>query len=270
MIDMQNKHDHRNLDIDKAGVKDILYPIRVLAKNGGMQHTVAKINMYVDLPRHFKGTHMSRFVEILHEYRGDMSIRTFSRILDDMVERLDAQSAHIEVAFPYFIEKAAPVTGTPGMMEYACRFICSKKGEKDFRVEITAPVTTLCPCSREISTKGAHNQRGRVTITLRFKRFFWIEDIIHLIESSASAEVYSVLKRPDEKYLTEQAYANPMFVEDVVRTAAQKLEQMKDFSWYAVEAENFESIHNHSAYAYIEKKVTATGEQRDKGTPEER
>lgn len=260
MIDIQNQTDHHNLDIDKAGVKDIQYPIRVLDKNRGTQYTVGKINMYVDLPRHFKGTHMSRFVEILHEYRGDMSIHTFSRILDDMVERLDARSAHIEVAFPYFIEKTAPVTGTPGMMEYACRFICSKKDEKDFIVEITAPVTTLCPCSREISTKGAHNQRGRVTVTLRFKRFFWIEDIIKLIESSASAEVYSVLKRPDEKYLTEHAYDNPMFVEDVVRTVAQKLEQVKDFPWYAVEAENFESIHNHSAYAFIEKKVTGTEE----------
>jgi GTP cyclohydrolase I len=255
MIDIQNQKDHRNLDIDKAGVKDILYPILVLDKNHGTQHTVARINMYVDLPRHFKGTHMSRFVEILHEHRGEMSIRTFSRILDDMVERLDARSAHIEVAFPYFMEKFAPVSGTPGMIEYSCRFICSKKDEKDFRVEITAPVTTLCPCSREISTQGAHNQRGRVTVTLRFKRFFWIEDIIHLIETSASAEVYSVLKRPDEKYVTERAYANPMFVEDVVRTVAQKLEEMKEFLWYAVEAENFESIHNHSAYAFIEKKT---------------
>lgn len=257
MIDIQNQKDHRNLDIDKAGVKDIVYPIRVLDKKRGTQHTVARINMFVDLPRHFKGTHMSRFVEILHEYRGEMSIRTFSRILDDMVERLDARSAQIEVAFPYFIEKFAPVTGTPGMIEYWCKFICSRRDEKEFLVEITAPVTTLCPCSREISAQGAHNQRGRVTVTLRFKRFFWIEDIITLIESSASAEVYSVLKRPDEKYVTERAYANPMFVEDVVRTVAQKLENMEEFSWYAVEAENFESIHNHSAYAYIEKKVPA-------------
>jgi GTP cyclohydrolase I len=253
LVDIQNLPDDRNIRIKKVGVKNIRYPITVRDKKNGIQHTVASVNMYVDLPQHFKGTHMSRFVEILNTYRGDIAIRNFSRILDDMKKTLNAQSAHLEIEFPYFIEKEAPVTHARGLMEYICRFCGSSNETEDFYVGIVVPVTTLCPCSREISDRGAHNQRSIVTVNLRFKKFFWIEDIITLVEESASCDVYSILKRPDEKYVTEKAYDHPMFVEDIVREIASKLSRDENITWFTVEAENFESIHNHSAYAFVEK-----------------
>ncbi len=253
LVDIQNLPDNRNIRIKKVGVKNIRYPITVRDKKNGIQHTVASVNMYVDLPQHFKGTHMSRFVEILNTYRGDIAIRNFSKILDDMKKTLNAKSAHLEIEFPYFIEKEAPVTHAKGLMEYICRFCGSSNEEEDFYVGIVIPVTTLCPCSREISDRGAHNQRSIVTVNLRFKKFFWIEDIIELVEQSASCDVYSILKRPDEKFVTEKAYDNPMFVEDIVREIALKLSKDGNITWFTVEAENFESIHNHSAYAFVEK-----------------
>lgn len=253
LVDIQNLPDDRNIRIKKVGVKNIRYPITVRDKKNGIQHTVASVNMYVDLPQHFKGTHMSRFVEILNTYRGDIAIRNFSRILDDMKKTLDAKSAHLEIEFPYFIEKEAPVTHAKGLMEYICRFCGSSNDVDDFYVGIVVPVTTLCPCSREISARGAHNQRSIVTVNLRFRKFFWIEDIIELVEQSASCDVYSILKRPDEKFVTEKAYDNPMFVEDIVREIALKLSKDDNITWFTVEAENFESIHNHSAYAFVEK-----------------
>jgi GTP cyclohydrolase I len=255
MIDVQNLPDDRQVEIQKVGVKNIRYPITVLDKVNGVQHTVASVNMYVALPHHFKGTHMSRFVEILNAYKGNIAIKNFSHILQEMKTTLKAKSAHLEIEFAYFIEKQAPVTHAPGLMEYVCRF-CGSSDEKtadDFSVEIEVPVTTVCPCSKEISEQGAHNQRGTVTVKVRFKRFIWIEDIIHLVEASSSCDVYSILKRPDEKYVTEKAYDNPMFVEDVVREVAQKLAADPNITWFSVESENFESIHNHSAYAYVEK-----------------
>ncbi len=253
LVDIQNLPDDRNIRIKKVGVKNIRYPITVRDKKNGIQHTVASVNMYVDLPQHFKGTHMSRFVEILNTYRGDIAIRNFSRILNDMKKTLDAKSAHLEIEFPYFIEKEAPVTHAKGLMEYICRFCGSSNEEEDFYVGIVVPVTTLCPCSREISDRGAHNQRSIVTVNLRFKKFFWIEDVINLVEESASCDVYSILKRPDEKFVTEKAYDHPMFVEDIVREIASKLARDENITWFTVEAENFESIHNHSAYAFVEK-----------------
>ncbi len=253
LVDIQNLPDNRNIRIKKVGVKNIRYPITVRDKKNGIQHTVASVNMYVDLPQHFKGTHMSRFVEILNTYRGDIAIRNFSRILDDMKKTLNAQSAHLEIEFPYFIEKEAPVTHARGLMEYICRFCGSSNETEDFYVGIVVPVTTLCPCSREISDRGAHNQRSIVTVNIRFKKFFWIEDIISLVEESASCDVYSILKRPDEKYVTEKAYDHPMFVEDIVREIASKLSRDDNITWFTVEAENFESIHNHNAYAFVEK-----------------
>ena len=253
LADIQNLPDDRNIRIKKVGVKNIRYPITVRDKKNGIQHTVASVNMYVDLPQHFKGTHMSRFVEILNTYRGDIAIRNFSKILDDMKKTLNAQSAHLEIEFPYFIEKEAPVTHARGLMEYICRFCGSSNEVEDFYVGIVIPVTTLCPCSREISDRGAHNQRSIVTVNIRFKKFFWIEDIITLVEASASCDVYSILKRPDEKYVTEKAYDHPMFVEDIVREIASKLSRDENITWFTVEAENFESIHNHSAYAFVEK-----------------
>jgi len=253
LVDIQNLPDDRNVRIKKVGVKDIRYPITVRDKKNGIQHTVASVNMFVDLPHNFKGTHMSRFVEILNAYRGDIAIRNFSKILSDMKQKLRAKSAHLEIEFPYFIEKEAPVTHSRGLMEYICRFCGSSNEVEDFYVGIVVPVTTLCPCSREISDRGAHNQRSIVTVNVRFKKFFWIEDIIELVEQSSSCDVYSILKRPDEKYVTEKAYDNPMFVEDIVREIAMKLSKDDNITWFTVEAENFESIHNHSAYAFVEK-----------------
>ena len=254
MNDIQNQKDHRKIEINKVGVKNIRYPITVLDKAKGVQHTVASVNMYVDLPHQFKGTHMSRFVEILNKFKGEISIQSFSSILLEMKLKLKAKSAHLEVEFPYFIEKEAPVTRSKSLMEYICRFCGSsdQRGKDDFYVGIVVPITTVCPCSKEISKYGAHNQRSIVTVRLRFRKFIWIEDIIQLIEDCASCDLYSILKRPDEKYVTEKAYKNPMFVEDVVREIAKRLKRDLNITWYAVESENFESIHNHSAYAYVE------------------
>ncbi len=253
MKDIQNHMDERNIDIDQVGVKGIRYPITVLDKNMGKQQTVAKINMYVNLPRYHKGTHMSRFVEILNEHSNRISLQNFTEILGEMKERLKAESAHMEVSFPYFIKKMAPVSGSEGLMEYNCTFKGSLNKGSDLITIIYVPISTLCPCSKEISDFGAHNQRGEVKLQVRFKKFIWIEDLIRLVEESASSEVYSVLKREDEKYVTEKAYQNPMFVEDIVRDIAQKLDNDPNITWFAVESENFESIHNHNAYAYIEK-----------------
>ncbi|MDT8317091.1 MAG: GTP cyclohydrolase FolE2 [bacterium] len=258
--DMQSERDTRNVEIQKVGVKNIRYPILVLDREKKHQHTVANINMYVDLPHHFKGTHMSRFIEVLNRYHGEISVDNFGNILDEMKLSLDAESAHMEVEFPYFIEKSAPVSGEKGLVEYICRFtgsIVGGKGSsaKDFVVTVAVPVTSLCPCSKEISERGAHNQRSIVTVNFRFKKFTWIEEIIELVEGCASSQVYSLLKRPDEKFVTEQAYDNPRFVEDLVREVYVKMDAREEISWFSVEAENFESIHNHSAYAYVEKEA---------------
>jgi GTP cyclohydrolase I len=259
MVDVQNQRDERNINIQKVGVKGIKYPLIVLDKEKGEQHVNATVNMYVNLPHQFKGTHMSRFIEILNEYRGQINLRTFRNILEKMKEKLRAESAHIEIEFPYFIEKTSPVSGAKSLMEYQCSFCGEIDGDtSDYLVGVTVPVTTVCPCSKEISTSGAHNQRSIVRLKVRFRKFFWIEDIIELVENSASSGVYSLLKRSDEKYVTEKAFENPMFVEDVVRTVAEKINEDENFSWYSVEAENLESIHNHSAYAYLEKDRTAS------------
>jgi len=251
--DIQNQRDHRRIEINKVGVKNIRYPITVLDKAKGFQHTVASVNMYVGLPHRFKGTHMSRFVEILNKYKGDIAIKTFSKILKEVKRKLKAETAHLEVEFPYFIEKEAPVTKSRSLMEYICRFCGSSNEEEDFYVGIVVPITTVCPCSKEISQFGAHNQRSLVTVNLRFKKFIWIEDIVQLVEDCASCDLYSILKRPDEKFVTEKAYENPMFVEDVVREIAKRLKKDGNITWFTVESENFESIHNHSAYAYVER-----------------
>ena len=254
MIDVQSQVDHRNIPIDKVGVKNIRYPITVLDRANGRQQTVASINMYVNLPHDHKGTHMSRFIELLSEYSNNIDIRNLADILEEMKGRLSAESAHVEITFPYFIKKAAPVSGAESLMEYSVTYLGSLNGQgMDLMVSIAVPVTTLCPCSREISSEGAHNQRGMVSLSVRFNRFIWIEDLIRVVENSASSEVFSLLKRDDEKYVTECAYNNPMFVEDVVREVCQKLEADPNIVWFAVDSENFESIHNHSAYAYIER-----------------
>ncbi len=252
--DIQSRRDHRRIAIDKVGVKNIVYPITVLDKTHGEQHTVATVNMYVALPHHFKGTHMSRFIEVLNEHRQGIAVRNVRKILETIRERLDAVSAHLELHFPYFMEKAAPVSRARSILSYQCAFKGTlKENEYDLVVQAKVPVTSVCPCSKAISAAGAHNQRSEVTVNVRFREFVWLEDLIHLVESRASAEVYSLLKRSDEKYVTEKAYNNPKFVEDLVRDVAQVLLKDPNVTWFSVEAENFESIHNHNAYAYVEK-----------------
>lgn len=253
MKDMQNQRDYRNLPIDKVGIKNLRYPITVLDRRKGRQDTIASINMYVDLPHKYKGTHMSRFVELLHLLRPEISLKKFSVILDEMKKHLNAASAHVEVTFPYFMEKKAPVSRKPGMMDYTCRIIgkCNSDEKTDIVSEVIVPISSVCPCSKEISDGGAHNQRGEVRLSTRFKKFIWMEDMIELVEASASCDVYSVLKRVDEKFVTEHGYGNPKFVEDVVRDIAVKLKGDDNITWFSVSAENFESIHNHSAFAHI-------------------
>ncbi len=253
MVDVQNLPDDRNIPIKKVGVKDINYPVIVLDKTNRVQPTVASINMYADLPHDFKGTHMSRFIEVLNNFHGRIDFRNFLSILDELKEALHAQSTHCEMTFPYFIEKEAPISKARSMMEYKCRLIGAlDDSKKKFFVGIQVPITTLCPCSKEISTGGAHNQRGLVSVTLSFRNFFWIEDVIRLIEDCASSEVFALLKRDDEKVVTEHAYENPRFVEDITREVASMLSLDGNFPWFTVEVENFESIHNHSAYAFVE------------------
>ncbi len=253
MIDIQNQRDHRNLPIDKVGIKNLRYPITVLDRKNRHQNTVATINMYVDLPDKYKGTHMSRFVELLNLFRPEISLKRFSAILEQMKTHLNAASAHVEVTFPYFIEKAAPVSEAPGLMDYTCSILGSSdpQGNVDLVSEVVVPISSVCPCSKEISEVGAHNQRGEVRLSTRFKRFIWMEDMIELVEGCASCDVYSILKRVDEKCVTERGFENPKFVEDVVRDIAARLKSDENITWFAVSAENFESIHNHSAYAFI-------------------
>jgi GTP cyclohydrolase I len=260
MPDIQSMPDNRKIPIDKVGVKGLRYPISVKDRRKQLQHTVGLFDLFVNLPHDFKGTHMSRFIEVLNQYRGEISMEKFEEILGKIKLSLNAQSAHMNVEFPYFLEKRAPVSQTPGLMSYMCFMRGSLTERFDLIVGVEVPVTTVCPCSKEISEYGAHNQRGLVRVQLRFRKFFWIEEIIEIVESSVSSEIYSLLKRPDEKYVTEKAYDNPMFVEDVVRSALSKLRQTNNFPWYRIEAENFESIHNHSAYAMIEKDFHAKAE----------
>jgi GTP cyclohydrolase IB len=256
MKDVQKQRPDNPLYIEKVGVKGISYPIVVSDKKKGSQHTVASISLSVDLPREFKGTHMSRFIEVLNEHKEEIHIKNFEHILNEIKRSLEAESAHMEIEFPYFIEKLAPVTGAVGLMEYTCSLMGMVGAKREFKVRVKVPIQTLCPCSKEISDFGAHNQRGIVTTVVRYEKFFWMEDLIELIEDCGSSPVYPVLKRPDEKFVTEHAYQNPKFVEDVVRQVASILSLRDEFSWFSVEAENYESIHNHSAYAYIESEQT--------------
>ena len=253
MKDMQSQPDFRKIPIDKVGIKNLRYPITVRDRRDGFQHTIAVINMYVGLPHNNKGTHMSRFVELLHLLHPDVSLEKFSVILENMKKHLNAASAHLEMTFPYFIEKTAPVSASPGLMDYTCsiRGSSDPNGRVDLVSEVAVPISSVCPCSMEISDNGAHNQRGEVKLCTRFKKFIWMEDMIELVESSASCDVFSVLKRVDEKSVTERAFANPKFVEDIVRDVAKKLKADDNITWFSVSAENFESIHNHSAYASI-------------------
>jgi GTP cyclohydrolase I len=252
--DVQNRADTRNIPINKVGIKDIRHPIRVRDRSGGEQHTIANFNMYVNLPHNFKGTHMSRFVEILHHHEHEISVKSFKEMLSEMTDRLEAASGHIEMNFPYFISKKAPVSGVESLMDYDVTFIGEiHDGVPETIIKVVVPVTSLCPCSKKISDRGAHNQRSHVTLTTRIKEFVWIEELIDIVEQEASCELFGLLKRPDEKHVTERAYDNPKFVEDMVRDVAARLNSEERVDYYIVESENFESIHNHSAYALIEK-----------------
>ncbi len=254
IADVQASPDLRQLPVQKVGIKDIRHPVRVKDRSQGEQHTIAQFNMYVELPHNFKGTHMSRFIEILNNYEPEISVQSFKKMLKEMATRLEADTGHIEMTFPYFINKAAPISGVKSLLDYQVTLEGEvKKGTHTMTMKVVVPVTSLCPCSKEISRYGAHNQRSHVTVTVRTNAFVWIEDLVELVEKQASSELYGLLKRPDEKYVTERAYDNPKFVEDMVRDVASLLNADDRIDAYVVESENFESIHNHSAYAMIEK-----------------
>jgi len=242
------------INIQAVGIKDIQLPVRIREKSGGLQNTVATVSMQAHMP----GVHrecVTVFTTILNKYMDEMSVTIFSTLLEEIKGALNAESASIVMSFPYFIEKKAPVTGTPSLMEYNCTFTGSinEAGKKEeFTLSVVVPITTLCPCSKEISTAGAHNQRAEVSLNVKFRKFIWMEDLITMVEQSASCPVYALLKRPDEKFVTEQAYNNPMFVEDVVRKVAVAALAHPDITWFSVGVESFESIHKHSAYAYVD------------------
>jgi GTP cyclohydrolase I len=260
IADVQNLEDTRRIDIDKVGIKSIRHPVKVKDRTGGEQHTIANFNMYVYLPHNFKGTHMSRFVEILNAREKEITVESFKGMLPEMIEKLNSDAGNIEMTFPYFVNKAAPVSGVKSLMDYDVTFTGEiRKSKACMTLKVVVPVTSLCPCSKKISDYGAHNQRSHVTVQVRIAdgaHFLWIEDIIDLVESVASCQLYGLLKRPDEKYVTERAYDNPKFVEDMVRDTAHLLNLDKRVAHYVVESENFESIHNHSAYAMIERDKT--------------
>ncbi|MGE0030002.1 MAG: GTP cyclohydrolase FolE2 [Steroidobacteraceae bacterium] len=252
--DVQGRPDTRRIPIDRVGIKDIYHPVRVKDRSGGEQHTIANFNMYVHLPHNFKGTHMSRFVEILNEHEREISVESFNDMLSQMTARLDSGAGHLEMTFPYFVMKRAPVTGVQSLLDYKATLAAElKDGAIETWLKVVVPVTSLCPCSKQISDYGAHNQRSHVTISVRISEHVWLEELIDVAEQEASCELYGILKRPDEKYVTERAYDNPKFVEDMVRDIAVRLNTDERIRAYIIESENFESIHNHSAYARVER-----------------
>jgi GTP cyclohydrolase I len=254
LADKQSERDWRHLRIGKVGVRGLRFPIQIRDKERTIQNTIATIGMYVDLPQEFKGTHMSRFIEVLNSHGNMVHVENIPDILRAMQAKLKSAAAHLEMEFPFFLVKKAPVSGMESVMDYTARFDATAVGDEiDFVLTARVGVTTLCPCSKAISRHGAHNQRGMVTVQVRFRRAIWIEDLIALVESSASSDLYSLLKREDEKAVTERAYENPVFVEDLVRNVALKLNAHPEVTWYKAEAENYESIHSHNAYACIEK-----------------
>jgi GTP cyclohydrolase I len=256
MVDVQAMKDDRRVPIQKVGVKGARYPITLLDRSHGKQHTTATVNLFADLPHDFKGTHMSRFIEVFEAYRSDLTMPRFLAMLEEIRTSLEARTAYAELRFPYFIEKKAPVSEQSAVMSYDCAYMGKVwEGGSEYDVSVSVPVQTVCPCSKAISEYGAHNQRGLVTLTVALGPFFWIEDLVALVEDSASSGVYTLLKREDEKFVTERAFDNPRFVEDIVRDVYCKVAALGKFPSYSVEAENFESIHNHSAYAFVTSKA---------------
>ncbi len=254
MVDVQSSQDHRAINIDKVGIKDIRHPVQVKDRSGHIQHTVANFNMYVALPHDFKGTHMSRFVEILNNHDWEITVESFKTMLSEMTDKLDADIGHIEMSFHYFVNKKAPASGVESLLDYEVSLIGERADNKNIiTIKAVVPVTSLCPCSKKISDRGAHNQRSHVTVEVQTDAFIWIEELIDTVEQQASSELYGLLKRPDEKVVTERAYDNPKFVEDMVRDVAAQFNMDDRILAYRVASENFESIHNHSAYALIER-----------------
>ena len=251
--DLQNQTDKRRLTVDKVGVKGIRYPIVVEDRDQGLQHSVADLDIFVELPHYRRGTHMSRFIEVLNHYHRETLISHLDAFLIRLKQVLKAEAAFVNISFPYFVTKRAPVSGIASLLGYDCFFEASYKDEYELWIGVRVPVTTLCPCSKEISSFGAHNQRSLITIKVQYREFIWLEELITLAEKHASCEIWPLLKRPDEKYVTERAYQNPRFVEDVVRELALELNHDQRVLRYQVESENYESIQDHSAYALISK-----------------
>lgn len=251
MKDVQNERDSRQINLDRVGVNGVIYPITVMDRANKTQETYGRINLYVDLPKEFRGTHMSRFIEILNKHRKNITLNSLKEILCDTKTELNAKNAHIEIEFMYFIKKPAPVSKIDSFMNYNCKFIASENNYFDFILEVDVPIHLVCPCSKEISQFGAHNQRGVAKISLRMRKLVWIEEIIEIGEKSASAPLYALLKREDEKFITENAYLNPRFVEDVARNIALLLDKDERITWYSIEVISIESVHNHNAYACL-------------------
>ena len=240
------------MKIQSVGIKDIQIPVRIREKSGGLQNSVATVSLQASMPGEYRESCVITFISVLNKYMDELSVTNFPDLLAEVKDGLRAESARVEMSFPYFIEKKAPVTQTRSMMEYECSFTGEVGTDSDFILSVKVPITTLCPCSKEISEAGAHNQRAEVALNVKFKKFIWVEDLIRLIEDSASCELWALLKRPDEKYVTERAYENPMFVEDVVRKVAVSALDDKKITWFSASVESFESIHKHSAYAYVD------------------
>ncbi|MDD4614008.1 MAG: GTP cyclohydrolase FolE2 [Caldisericia bacterium] len=257
MRDIQNETDDRKVKLDRVGVQGVRYPISVSDREGSTQSTTGLVSLYVDLPKEFRGTHMSRFIEILNIHRDNIAILSLEGILQDTKRALKAETSHIEIQFTFFINKAAPVTGIKSFLSYDCTFIASKAIDFDFVMQVKVPIQLLCPCSKEISSYGAHNQRGTASVSIRMKHgqqnIVWIEELVSICEKAASSPVYSLLKRKDEKYVTEYAYNHPRFVEDVVRNIYLPLQQDPRVTWFSIDVLSNESIHNHNAYAQVEK-----------------
>ena len=250
-IDVQSLKDKRNITIDKVGVKNVRYPIIVEDRINQIQNTIADIDIYVELPHHHRGTHMSRFIEVLNNFHKENFIHNLPEFLKEIKSALNADAAYTVIRFPYFIKKQAPVSKTESLLSYNCFFEAFLKDEYELTIGVEVPITTLCPCSKEISEYGAHNQRSMVVLKVNFTEFVWLEELIEIVESTASSEIYPLLKREDEKYVTEKAYNNPVFVEDIVREITLILNKDNRIKFFQVESENYESIHNHNAYACV-------------------
>ena len=261
MQDVQNRQDKRGIAIQKVGIKEAHLPFLIKAKDGSYQQVLARVRFTVALPSQYKGTHMSRFLEILMPWsRKPLAEPEMEAMLAEALEKLEAHAAEVELSFKYFVDKVAPVSQRTSVLDLDCCFTGRKEKDKpmEFQLGVEVPFTSLCPCSKEISSYGAHNQRSVARIQLRFKDGYdcvYIEDLAELVEKQGSSPIYPLLKREDEKFVTEAAYENPKFVEDILRDTVLALRELEGLGWFSVECENYESIHNHSAYAAHEEEL---------------